>query len=71
MTLGRRPVRVRVKANGYEIVSRALEYAAERACNRSDKYNDAALTEGQRSVLQREFAESFWLSLADLGAEVK
>jgi hypothetical protein len=62
---------VRVKASGHDIVSDALEYAAVRACNRADKYNEEALTSGQRASLEREFVASFWLALDDAGAEVK
>ena len=62
---------VRVKSSGFDIVSSALDYAAERACTRCDKYNEEPLTESQRATLVREFADSFWIALDDAGAEVK
>lgn len=63
-------VRVKIQSP-YQMVHTALEYAGERACNRCDKYNEEALTESQRNVLIREFADSFWLALEDAGIEVK
>lgn len=62
--------KVVVKVNGYDIVVAALEYAAARACNRCDKYNEVALTEAQRSTLAKEFEQSFWLAIEDAGAEI-
>jgi hypothetical protein len=62
--------KITVKTNSYTIVEECLEFAAGRACNRCDKYNEVALTENQRTILVNEFANSFWLALEHHGAEI-
>ena len=61
---------MRVKKDPHEVVADALFAAIERGMNRCDKYHEEPLTEGQRSLLQREIEASFWLALADNGVEL-
>jgi hypothetical protein len=63
-------IRVKIQSP-YQIIGQALEYAAARACNRCDKYNELSLSESQRASLIGEFETSFWLALDDAGVEVK
>ena len=62
--------KVKVKTDSYSIIKDTLYSAAERACNRCDKYNNIALTEGQRNILIAEFENSFWIALSDNNAEI-
>lgn len=61
---------MKVKVDAYSVVSKAVYDAVERGMNRCDKYHEEPLTEGQRSLLQREIEASFWLALADNGVEL-
>lgn len=51
----------------WAVLEDCLDFAAERACNRADKYNNEQLTDGQREMLKEYFVESFWLALDDRG----
>jgi hypothetical protein len=62
--------KIKIKTKSYSIIKECLEYAAERACNRCDKYNDVPLTITQRTTLISEFENSFWLALEDRDAEI-
>lgn len=57
--------KIKVKVDVHSLICDILEYAAERACNRHDKYSDKPLSESSRSLLVTEFEQSFWLAVAD------
>lgn len=63
------PIRVRVKVSAYDLVCECIEYAAERACNRHDKYAENPLSEQSRALLLTELDQSFWLAVGDRGIE--
>ena len=61
--------KVRVRLDPYRAVGDALTAAAERACNRHDKYSDKPLSDSSRATLINEFENSFWLAIDDANLE--
>jgi len=62
-------IKVKVRVDIHGLIREIVEFAAERACNRHDKYSDKPLSDSSRSLLVKEFEQSFWLAVDDHGAE--
>ncbi len=61
--------KIKVKVGVHDLICEILEFAAERACNRHDKYSDRALSQSSRALLIMEFEQSFWLAVSDHSVE--
>jgi len=57
--------RIKVKVGVHDLICELVQYAAERACNRHDKYSDRSLSAASRALLIAEFEQSFWLAVND------
>ena len=64
-----RKIKVRVRVDIHGVMREIVEFAAERACNRHDKYSDKALSQSSRDLLVNEFEQSFWLAVSDHSVE--
>lgn len=69
--MGRAVKRIKVKVNGYTVISSALDAAIESAMNKCDKYNPEPLTDPQRDALRTHVGNYFWLALDEAGVELK
>ncbi len=61
--------KIKVKVGVHDLICEMVEYAAERACNRHDKYSDKALSQSSRALLIMEFEQSFWQAVSDHSVE--
>jgi len=62
---------VRVRVDGYAVVSEALRNGILGAMNKTDKYHERPLTDMQRGLLERHIADYFWLAIDEAGVEIK
>jgi hypothetical protein len=62
-------LKVRLKLEPHGTINDLLAFAAERACNRHDKYADKPLSEASRALLINEFEASFWMAVSDRNLE--
>jgi hypothetical protein len=61
--------KIKVKVGVHDLICEIVEFAAQRACNRHDKYSDKSLSEASRSLLVKEFEQSFWMAVGDHNVE--
>lgn len=62
--------KVKVKVEAYRVINDALASAVESAMNKTDKWCEVALTDGQRNVLATQVESYFWANLEEIGVEL-
>lgn len=68
MTMKRK---IRLRVDSFRLVSDALDSAIQSAMDKTDKWCEPALTDGQRRVLEIQTANYFWLALSEAGVEIE